>query len=174
MKIEKTFIKDLFLIKFKSSSDSRGVFKEVFRKDLFENKIGSKISFCQDNLVHSDKMVLRGLHFQTPPYEQSKLIYLSLGEILDVAVDLRKNSKTYGKHFSTIISSQDNNCLFIPKGFAHGYLTLSDKAIINYKVDNFYSANHEKIIPFDDNFLKIDWKFHKQNFIITEKDKMAK
>ena len=116
-------------------------------------------------------MVLRGLHFQNPPYSQAKLISVFKGQIFDVAVDLRKDSITYGKYFSMKISESTNCSLFIPKGFAHGYLTLSDEALINYKVDNIYNKDSENGIKYNDMALNIDWGDNYSNFIISKKDK---
>ena len=171
MKLIKTDFEDLFIIKHNLYVDNRGYFKESFRKQKIENIIGYKLSFCQDNIVKSHINVLRGLHYQKPPYDQSKLISISHGKIFDVAVDIRKESKTYGKYFSRVLDANDHESLFIPKGFAHGYLTLSDTALVNYKVDNYYNPNSESGISYLDNFLKIDWGIDRNKIIISKKDK---
>ena len=170
MKLLKTEFKDLIIIKHSVHIDNRGHFKEKFNKEKLEKIINSKLEFCQENSVKSYSNVLRGLHFQKEPYAQSKLISLSVGKILDIAVDIRKKSPTYGKYFSYVLSAENHESLFIPRGFAHGYLTLSKIAIINYKVDNYYNPKAESGIPFDDNLLKIDWCISDE-IIISEKDK---
>ena len=174
MKFITTDFKDLIIIKHNVFNDQRGSFKEKFKKENLERFINSKINFCQENCVKSYLNVLRGLHFQKEPYAQSKLVSVSSGSILDVVVDIRKASETYGKYFSYILSSNNNESLFIPKGFAHGYLTLTDFAIINYQVDNYYNPNAEGLISYDDDFLKIDWGIQKDKLIISEKDKNFK
>ena len=174
MKLIKTDFKDLIIIKQNVYSDKRGFFKENFKKENLEYFINKKLNFCQQNTVKSYVNVLRGLHFQKEPYAQSKLISISSGKILDIAVDIRKKSETYGKYFSHVLSSQKHESLFIPKGFAHGYVTLSKTAIINYNVDNYYNSKNESGIPFNDPFLKIDWQIDEKNLIISEKDKNQK
>ena len=171
MKFITTDFKDLIIIKHNVFNDERGFFKEKLKKESLERFINSNINFCQENCVKSYLNVLRGLHFQEEPYAQSKLVSVSIGSILDVVVDIRKASDTYGKYFSYILSSDNNESLFIPKGFAHGYLTLTDFAIINYQVDNYYNPDAEGLISYDDNFLKIDWGIQKDKLIISEKDR---
>ena len=171
MNIVKTDFKDLLIINHKIYYDERGSFKEVLRKNVIEENLGYRINFCQDNNVKSSYMVLRGLHYQEKPYAQSKLISVSKGKILDIAVDIRKNSKTYGKYFSYVLSSESNKSIFIPKGFAHGYLTLSENADVNYKVDNYYNKNSERGISFKDKCLNIEWEVDKNKLIISDKDK---
>ena len=171
MEIKETEFKDLFIIKHKFIKDSRGYFKESFRKNILEKKVGYKIDFCQENLVKSNMYVLRGLHFQKDPFSQSKLINVISGKILDVAVDLRKNSKTYGKYFLYELFDGNHESIFIPKGFAHGYLTLSKIALINYKVDNYFNKNAEGGIMFNDDKLGINWGLEENKMIISEKDK---
>tara|TARA_B100000683_G_scaffold224945_1_gene223405 strand:- start:133 stop:669 length:537 start_codon:yes stop_codon:yes gene_type:complete len=174
MKFITTDFKDLIIIKHNVFNDQRGFFKEQFKKENLERFINGKINFCQENCVKSYLNVLRGLHFQKEPYAQSKLVSVSSGSILDVVVDIRKASETYGKYFSYILSSNNNESLFIPKGFAHGYLTLTDFAIINYQVDNYYNPNAEGLISYNDDFLKINWGIQKDKLIISEKDKNFK
>ena len=171
MKVHHTKFNNLLIIEHKSFIDNRGFFKELYRKNVIEEQLDYKLEFCQDNFVTSNYMVLRGLHFQNEPYQQSKLITVFDGEILDIAVDLRKKSKTYGKYFSYLISASKNKSLFIPKGFAHGYLTLSKKACINYKVDNYYNPKEEAGIKYNDKFLNIDWNVDHSKIIVSEKDK---
>ena len=139
MKINKTFIEDLLIIEPQLFKDDRGFFYESYNKNNLDKVIN--IVFVQDNESKSNKGVIRGLHFQAPPFEQTKLVRCVSGNILDVAVDLRTNSKTYGKSFSIELSSENNKQLFVPKGFAHGFQVLSETAIVNYKVDNFIIQN---------------------------------
>ena len=141
-----------------------------FRKDMLKNFIDYDINFCQENLVISSKYVLRGLHFQKAPYHQSKLISVISGKIMDIAVDIRKESKTYGKYFSCVLSDFDNKSIFVPKGFAHGYLSMSDNTIVNYKVDNYYNPKYEAGISYDDKYLDIDWGCSFDKIIISKKD----
>ena len=171
LNIVKTDFKDLLIINHDVYHDSRGSFKEVFRNNVIEENLGYKINFCQDNNVKSSYMVLRGLHFQEEPHAQSKLVSVAEGKILDIAVDIRENSKTYGKCFSYVLSSESNKSIFMPKGFAHGYLTLSETANVNYKVDSYYNKNSERGISFKDKYLKIDWGVGENELIISDKDK---
>lgn len=163
-------IHDLILIKPNYHIDDRGYFAETYRKDLFEDFIGEEVDFIQDNESQSSKGVLRGLHFQIPPYSQSKLVRVIKGSVLDVAVDIRKSSKTFGKYISVELSDQNNYQLFIPKGFAHGFVVLSDFAIFSYKVDNIYSSKHDRGIVFNDKDLNIDWKLDSKSILLSEKD----
>ena len=153
MKINKTFIEDLLIIEPQLFKDERGFFYESYNK----NNLDIDIDFVQDNESKSYKGVVRGLHFQRPPFEQAKLVRCVSGKIFDVAVDLRKNSKTYGKSFSIELSSENNKQLFVPKGFAHGFQVLSETAIVNYKVDNFYNPKSDSGIIWNDKDLSIDW-----------------
>ena len=153
MKINKTFIEDLLIIEPQLFEDDRGFFYESYNKKTFDKNI----VFVQDNESKSVKGVIRGLHFQIPPFEQTKLVRCVSGNILDVVVDLRSNSKTYGIFFSIELSSENNKQLFIPKGFAHGFQVLSEIAIVNYKVDNFYNSKSDSGIIWNDKDLSIDW-----------------
>ena len=153
MKISKTFIEDLLVIEPHLFKDERGFFYESFNK----NNLDIDIDFVQDNESKSYKGVIRGLHFQAPPFEQTKLVRCISGNILDVAVDLRTNSKTYGKSFSIELSSENNKQLFVPKGFAHGFQVISETAIVNYKVDNLYYPKSDSGIIWNDKYLSIDW-----------------
>ncbi len=161
-------IDDLILITPKVMYDERGFFLESYTKNEFE-KLGIKDEFVQDNHSLSIKNTLRGLHFQREPYAQSKLVRCITGSILDVAVDIRKDSSTFGKHVKVVLSSEDKKMLYIPRGFAHGFLVLSDVAEVLYKVDNFYSKGYESGIIWNDNELGIDWPI--TNPILSEKDK---
>ena len=170
MKLLKTDFKDLIIIKHKLFNDKRGFFKEDFSVKNLGDFIGKKIIFCQQNSVKSNLNVLRGLHYQKEPFSQSKLISISSGRILDIAVDIRKNSKTYGKYFSHLLDCDNHESVFIPKGFAHGYLTLSKIALVHYQVDNYYNPKMESGISHNDSFLNIDWGIEKNKLIISEKD----
>ena len=161
-------LKGLFLIKPKVYYDERGFFMETYTKKDFEEH-GIRDNFVQDNHSFSIKNTLRGLHFQKKPYAQSKLVRCISGEIMDVAVDLRKNSGTFGKFAKVILSSENKNMLYIPEGFAHGFLVLSDYAEIIYKVNNFYSKEADSGIIWNDPDIGIDWPI--ENPIISQKDK---
>ena len=155
MKINKTFIEDLLIIEPQLFKDDRGFFYESYNKNNLDKVIN--VVFVQDNESKSDKGVVRGLHFQFPPFEQAKLVRCVSGKIFDVAVDLRKNSKTYGKFFSIELSSENNKQLFVPKGFAHGFQVLSETAIVSYKVDNYYNPKSDAGIIWNDKDLSINW-----------------
>ena len=163
-------IDGLILIKPKVFEDSRGFFVETFHKTRFEN-LGINTSFLQDNLSKSNRGVLRGLHFQKPPFDQGKLIQVIQGSVLDIAVDIRKNSPTYGQHLSIEINSTNKWQLFIPSGFAHGFLCLEDNTIFSYKCTNLYHKESEGAIIWNDQDLNINWNF--ENPIISDKDKVA-
>ena len=168
MNIIITSIKDLIIIKPKVFSDKRGHFFESYNSKIFKEKIGD-FNFIQDNESKSTYGVLRGLHFQKPPFEQTKWVRCVSGNILDVAVDLRESSKTFGKFFTIELSSINNKQLLIPKGFAHGFQVLSDQAIVNYKVDEYYNPVSESGIIWDDNDLQIKWNIDFKP-ILSEKD----
>ena len=161
-------IDGLILIALKVVYDERGFFSESYTRNEFV-ELGIKDEFIQDNHSLSMKNTLRGLHFQREPYAQSKLVRCITGSILDVAVDIRKDSNTFGKHVKVVLSSEDKTMLYIPRGFAHGFLVLSDVAEVIYKVDNFYSKEYESGIIWNDNELGIDWPI--TNPIMSEKDK---
>ena len=165
MKINKTYIEDLLIIEPQLFKDERGFFYESYNK----NNLDINIVFVQDNESKSYKGVIRGLHFQAPPFEQTKLVRCVSGNILDVAVDLRTNSKTYGKFFSVELSSENNKELFIPKGFAHGFQVLSNEAIVNYKVDEYYNPNLDSGIIWNDKDLLIKWN-HDIDPVLSKKD----
>ena len=170
MEFEKDEIEGLILCKPKLINDERGFFSEVFRKDLLENNVKQKINFCQSNTSESKYGTIRGLHFQTSPSSQTKLVSVSKGEILDIALDIRKNSSTYGKFYSVILSDKNNFQLLIPKGFAHGFSVLSKEARVNYQVDNYYDNKNEFGINPLDKDLAIDWKISKEKYHISRKD----
>ena len=155
MKINKTFIEDLLIIEPQLFKDDRGFFYESYNKNNLDKVIN--IVFVQDNESKSNKGVIRGLHFQAPPFEQTKLVRCVSGNILDVAVDLRTNSKTYGMSFSIELSSDNKKQLLIPKGFAHGYQVLNETAIVNYKVDNYYNPKSDSGLIWNDKDLSINW-----------------
>ena len=167
MKINKTFIEDLLIIEPQLFKDDRGFFYESYNKNNLDKVIN--IVFVQDNESKSDKGVIRGLHFQAPPFEQTKLVRCVSGKILDVVVDLRISSKTYGKFFSIELSSENNKQLFVPKGFAHGFQVLSETAIINYKVDNYYNPDSDSGLIWNDKDLSIDWNLDIKP-ILSDKD----
>ena len=169
MNIEKTLFEDLLIINLESYTDKRGVFRQLYRKDQFK-EIFPSINFCQDNESVSNFGVLRGLHFQRDPFGQAKLVRVVKGEILDVVVDLRKKSATFTKYFKIRLSEFNQKQLFIPKGFAHGFLSLSDNTVVNYKVDNYYKPTYEEGLIWNDPFLNIDWELDHKNIIISEKD----
>ncbi len=151
--------------------DERGYFTETFRKDIFEEAVGYKINFVQDNESSSSKGILRGLHYQISPYSQAKLVRVIEGKVLDICLDIRKSSPTFGQYVAVELSSENKYQLFVPHGFAHGFVVLSDKAIFSYKVDSYYAPNFERGIAFDDQDLSIDWKLPKDNLILSDKDK---
>lgn len=171
MKFIEVNIPGLIICKPKKIDDERGFFTESFRKDLFENFLGQKINFCQENTSESKYGVLRGLHFQIEPHAQSKLVSVLYGKILDVVVDIRKKSKYYGRSFSIELDDVENNQLFVPKGFAHGFLVLSKIARVSYKVDNYYNPKYERGVSFNDPSLEIDWKIDVNSIILNEKDR---
>ena len=170
MQIEKTEIEGLLIIKPKVFEDDRGHFFESFNKTVFF-KNGLSLEFVQDNQSLSNKNVLRGLHFQTPPYAQGKLIRVIKGSVLDVAVDIRKSSPTYGKHISIELSEYNKMMFYIPEGFAHGFLTLEDNTIFSYKCTNFFNKESEGSLFWNDRDLNINWGI--TNPILSDKDKVA-
>ena len=167
MKIIKTEIEGLLLIEPRVFEDERGYFFESWSKDAFENA-GLDINFVQDNQSLSSKGVVRGLHFQNPPFAQGKLVRVLKGSVLDIAVDIRENSPTYGKYFSIHLSEENKTMLWIPPGFAHGFSTLEDNTIFSYKCSGVYNKESEGSLMWNDTDLNIDWKI--KNPIISEKD----
>lgn len=165
-----TKLKGCFIIEPKVLEDHRGYFFESFNQNKFNDLIGKNIDFVQDNESFSSKGVLRGLHFQIGEYAQAKLVRVVKGTVLDVVVDIRKDSPTFSKHFSIELSEENKTQLFVPRGFAHGFIVLSDTAIFSYKCDNFYNKSSEQGLRFDDPSLGIDWKLPPNEFIVSEKD----
>jgi len=165
-------VPDVILIEPNSHGDDRGYFVETFRQDLLEEAIGYKVNFVQDNESKSSKGVLRGLHYQLPPYTQAKLVRVIEGSVLDVAVDIRKSSQTFGQYVAVELTAQNKYQLFVPKGFAHGFLVLSDSATFAYKVDNYYALELDRGIAFDDKKLKIDWQLSIEKLQLSDKDKI--
>ena len=171
MKVKATLFNEVFILKPKVFNDKRGSFMESFNEKEIEKVLGRKINFCQDNQTLSKKGVLRGLHYQLPPFSQTKLVQVVQGKVLDMIVDIRKESPTFGKHFSCELSQENQIQLIIPRGFAHGYITLSENSIFIYKVDQFYNFESEGSIAPDDPALGIDWQLSPSEWIQSEKDK---
>uniref|UniRef100_UPI0025C19233 dTDP-4-dehydrorhamnose 3,5-epimerase n=1 Tax=Lacinutrix sp. TaxID=1937692 RepID=UPI0025C19233 len=153
-------------------NDERGYFFESYNKEKFETLIGQSVNFIQDNEAFSNKGALRGLHFQKGEHAQAKLVRVTQGKVLDVAVDLRPKSETFLKHITIELSSENKKQLFVPRGFAHGYIVLSETAVFNYKCDNAYNKASESGVIFNDKELKIDWQLKPEQFIISAKDKV--
>lgn len=170
MNFIKTQIPEVVICQPTVHGDSRGYFVETFRADKLEEFIGYKINFCQDNESKSSKGVLRGLHYQLSPAAQTKLVRVIRGRVLDVAVDIRKGSPTFGKHVSVELSSENKKQLLVPRGFAHGFVVLEDDTIFAYKVDNYYSPQNDRGIAFDDESLGIDWKLNHDELNLSQKD----
>ena len=164
-------IPDVLLIEPTVHGDSRGYFMESFRQDLLNDFLGYEVNFVQDNESKSAKGVLRGLHYQLPPYAQAKLVRVIEGRVLDVAVDIRQSSPTFGQYVSKELSSDNHHQLFIPRGFAHGFVVLSESAVFAYKVDNYYSPNDDRGIAFDDPEIDIDWVLKSDELQLSDKDK---
>lgn len=150
--------------------DERGIFHETFNQKVFEKLKGLNIDFVQDNQSVSSKGVLRGLHFQRGEMAQAKLVRVIKGKVLDIVVDIRKDSETFGKSFSVVLDDVENLQLFVPKGFAHGFITLSEQSIFSYKCDNYYDKASESGIIYNDATLALDWHPPQEEFIISEKD----
>ena len=172
MKFTPQSIPEVILIEPTVHGDDRGYFVETFRQDLFEKAVGYKVDFVQDNESKSTKGVLRGLHYQLPPYTQAKLVRAIEGSVLDVAVDIRKSSPTFGQHVSVELTGENKHQLFVPCGFAHGFVVLSNSATFTYKVDNYYAPKHDRGIAFDDVKLDIDWRLSVQELQLSNKDKI--
>ena len=172
MKFIPQSVPDVVLIEPNSHGDDRGYFLETFRQDLFEEAIGYKVSFVQDNESKSSRGVLRGLHYQMPPFTQAKLVRVIQGSVLDIVVDIRRSSPTFGQHVAVKLTGINKNQLFVPHGFAHGFLVLSDSATFAYKVDNYYAPEYDRGIAFDDKKLKIDWQLSIEKLQLSDKDKI--
>jgi len=160
-----------FVIQPKVIQDERGYFMESFNEKTFAEKTGLDVHFVQDNQSFSSKGVLRGLHYQTGDHAQAKLVRVLKGEVLDVAVDIRPDSPTYGQYDSIVLSGENQKQFFVPRGFAHGFLVLSETAVFFYKCDNFYNKESEGGIIYNDPAINIDWKYAVEDLIISEKDK---
>ena len=171
MKLKETGISGLVVIEPDVFGDSRGYFMESFSLRKFRELTGLDIDFVQDNESKSSYGVVRGLHFQRPPHAQSKLVRVVQGRVLDVAVDLREGSATYGKHYAIELSGENHLQMFIPKGFAHGFAVLSDEAVFQYKCDEYYAPECEGAVAWDDPDLAIDWKLPKEDIRLSDKDK---
>jgi len=170
MKFTRTKIEDVVIIDPRVHGDERGYFVETYRQDKLEAFLGFQIKFCQDNESKSSKGVLRGLHYQLPPAAQSKLVRVIQGRVLDVAVDIREGSPTFGQYVSVELSAENKRQLFVPRGFAHGFLVLEDETVFAYKVDNYYSPENDRGIAFDDPDIGIDWVLEKGLLKLSEKD----
>ena len=170
MTFTRTAIPDVVIIEPKVHGDSRGYFVETFVSNKLEEFLGYKINFCQDNESKSSKGVLRGLHYQLPPHAQTKLVRVISGRVLDVAVDIRKNSPTFGKYVAVELSGENKKQLLIPRGFAHGFVVLEDDTVFAYKVDNYYSPECDRGIAFDDKNLNIDWILNHNELNLSAKD----
>jgi dTDP-4-dehydrorhamnose 3,5-epimerase len=171
MKFIKTEIPEVVIIESKVWKDDRGYFFESFKLDQFQTEIGN-ITFVQENESKSVYGALRGLHYQLPPFAQSKIVRVVEGKVLDIAVDLRENSPNFGKHVSVELSDENKRQLFVPQGFAHGFITLSKNAIFQYKVDNYYSRESEAGIIYNDEKLNIDWQMDVDNIKLSNKDNL--
>src|SRR5690606_28010273 len=171
MKIQETKLKGCFVITPKVFEDNRGMFYEAFHEINFHTEVKSSIHFVQDNISQSKNRVLRGLHFQIGEHAQAKLVSVLRGKVQDVCVDLRKYSPTFGKYVSVILDAKEKKQLFIPRGFAHGFLTLEENTIFSYKCDNYYNKSAEAGIIYNDATLNINWQLPEKDLILSEKDK---
>ena len=172
MLVKESNLKGLFIIEPTVFKDDRGYFFESFNTKLFKDRTGSSNNFVQDNESKSQKNVLRGLHFQNPPFSQGKLVRVIKGSVLDIAVDIRNDSSTYGKHIKLVLSEQNKTMMYIPEGFAHGFLTLENDTIFSYKCTNYYNKSSEDCILWNDLTLAIDWQIDKP--ILSGKDQLGK
>ena len=170
MKFKRLSIPDVILCEPQVFGDDRGYFSETFRQDKLEQFLGYKIPFCQDNESKSTYGVLRGLHYQLAPHAQTKLVRVIQGAVLDVAVDIRKESPTFGQHVAVELSAENKRQLFVPRGFAHGFVVLSETAIFAYKVDNYYSPDSDRGLAYNDQTLNIDWKLSLDDLKLSGKD----
>lgn len=170
MNYTRTEISDVIICEPKIFGDDRGYFVETFREDKLEEFLGFKIDFCQENESKSDYGVLRGLHYQLGNSAQTKLVRVVKGKVLDIALDIRKGSPTFGKHVSVELSGENKKQLLVPRGFAHGFVVLSEEAIFSYKVDSYYSQKDDRGIIFNDSTLNIDWLLNQKEMRLSEKD----
>jgi dTDP-4-dehydrorhamnose 3,5-epimerase len=172
MIFKETKLQGCYIIEPKIIQDERGYFMESFNEKTFQNGVGQAVHFVQDNQSFSSKGVLRGLHYQTDEHAQAKLVRVLQGEVLDVAVDIRPNSSTFGQYEAVVLSGENQKQFFVPRGFAHGFLVLSETATFFYKCDNFYNKESEGGIIYNDETINIDWQFSLEDLIISEKDKV--
>jgi dTDP-4-dehydrorhamnose 3,5-epimerase len=170
MNFIRTAIPDVVICEPIVHGDHRGYFVETFRQDKLEEFLDFKVNFCQDNESKSTKGVLRGLHYQLPPHAQTKLVRVIEGRVLDVAVDIRKNSPTFGQHVAVELNDENKRQVFVPRGFAHGFIVLSETATFAYKVDNYYSPLCDRGIAYDDKDLDINWQMNTQDLKLSDKD----
>ncbi|MGK0413608.1 MAG: dTDP-4-dehydrorhamnose 3,5-epimerase [Polaribacter sp.] len=170
MNFSRALIPDVIICEPTVFGDDRGYFVETFRQDKLEEFLGFKIDFCQDNESKSSYGVLRGLHYQLPPFAQTKLVRVLKGRVLDVAVDIRKGSKTFGQHVTVELTGENKKQVLVPRGFAHGFVVLSDEATFAYKVDNYYSPQCDRGLAFNDPSLNIDWKLPVEKMQLSAKD----
>lgn len=170
MKITRTPLKGCVVLESSVFIDARGSFRETYKKDQLDKALGHDVNFVQDNESISIRGVLRGLHFQKGEFAQAKLVRVAQGAVLDVAIDIRPDSVTYGKHYAIELSAENNKQLFIPRGFAHGFVTLSDTAVFSYKCDNYFNKDAEGGILFNDPDLAIDWRLSSAQLILSKKD----
>jgi dTDP-4-dehydrorhamnose 3,5-epimerase len=171
MRVEETYLQGCFVISPNIIKDERGYFFESYNKNNFEKITGISVNFVQDNQSSSSRGVLRGLHYQTGAHAQAKLVRVIKGKVLDVCIDLRLDSKTFGKYFSIVLDEIDHKQLYIPRGFAHGFLVLEDDTVFSYKCDNYYEKSSENGILYNDATINIDWNFPENEFILSDKDK---
>ena len=174
MTVSETELKDCFIIEPQIFSDERGYFFESFHKDKFQQLTNIEVDFLQDNEAFSNRGIIRGLHFQKGQFAQAKLVRVVKGKVLDVALDIRPGSKTYGKHFSIILSEENKKQLFIPRGFAHGYAVLEDNTVFSYKCDNYYNKESEGGVIYNDKDLQIDWMLKDEEVLLSVKDNKLK
>ena len=172
MKVIETELSGCFIFEPTLFEDERGYFMETFNNERFDSLTGQQVSFVQDNQSYSKKGVVRALHYQRGEYAQAKLVRVLRGEVLDVAVDIRRGSKTFGKHISVLLSDKNRKQLFIPRGFAHGFVALTDHVDFFYKCDNFYTREAEGGIIYNDPTLRIDWKLPESSLLVSEKDRL--
>ena len=170
MNFKRLAIQDVILCEPSVFGDDRGYFAETFRQDKLDEFLGFPLNFCQDNESKSSFGVLRGLHFQLPPFAQTKLVRVIKGSVLDVSVDIRKGSPTFGQHVAVELTAQNKRQVLIPRGFAHGFVVLSEEAIFAYKVDNYYNPECDRGLAFNDPAIGIDWQLSTEQLILSEKD----
>ena len=174
MQVKETILSGCFIIEPRVFKDERGYFFESFNQEGFEKSTGTKVNFVQDNQSFSSYGVVRGLHFQKGAHSQAKLVRVIQGKVLDVAVDIREDSKTYGEHVAVELSAENNKQLFVPRGFAHGFSVLSDTATFIYKCDNYYNKESEGGIIYNDPNLNIDWRLPLKDILVSKNDLVLK